>query len=73
MRNISSRKIIAVIMVVVLLSQLHHIIRAFSILSEFCYKALAPYREVPDELKYVINVAAFLIVFAFLWKIFISK
>ena len=61
------------IMVIVFLSQLHHVIRAFSIVAETCYKSLAPYRECPDEIKYVINVVVFILVFVFLWKMWISR
>jgi hypothetical protein len=73
MPPISLKKIIAVIMVIVFLSQLHHVIRAFSILAEVFYKALAPYRHCPDEIKYVVNVAVFVLVFVVLWKMWISN
>lgn len=73
MPPISFKKILAVIMVIVFLSQLHHVIRAFSIISEVAYKSLAPYRYCPDEIKYVVNVIVFVLVFMFLWKIWISN
>ncbi|MEN6384781.1 MAG: hypothetical protein ABFD79_06250 [Phycisphaerales bacterium] len=73
MQLISFKKILAVIMAIVFLSQLHHVIRAFSILSEAIYKSLAPYRQCPEEIKYVINVAVFVLVFVFLWKVWISN
>ena len=73
MPPISLKKILAVIMVIVFLSQLHHVIRAFSILSEVFYKSLAPYRQYPDEIKYAVNVVVFVLVFIFLWKMWISN
>jgi len=50
MPPISFKKILTVIMVIVFLSQLHHVIRAFSIVAETCYKSLAPYRECPEKI-----------------------
>lgn len=73
MPPISLKKILAVIMAIVFLSQLHHVIRAFSVFSEIVYKSLAPYRQYPDEVKYVVNVTVFVLVFTFLWKLWISK